>query len=548
MFLMTQSPSRMFALAIFFCIARLALGANTEDWKPRSIYQVFTDRFARTDGSTSAKCDTEEGLFCGGTWRGLINHLDYIQNMGFDAIMISPVSESIEGRVSYGEAYHGYWIRDLYQLNGHFGSRDDLLDLREQLHSRGMYLMVDIVINNMAAMTNGSDPGTATDYSTFNPFDDRKYFHPYCKIEDYNNYDEAQKCWTGDDLVALADLNTESADVGKIMESWVKEFVANYSIDGLRIDAAKHTGTEYLAKIAKASGVFTTGEVFEGNVHIACDYQNYIPSVPNYPVYFAMIKAFTAGNITALSDELAVSREVCKDISALATFSENHDLPRFASYTKDLALAQNVLTFTILSDGIPLYYQGQEQHFSGPGTPTNREALWTSNYNTDAPLYKLTTTLNKIRSHAIRTNQDYLSSQSYPVYTDGSTIAIRKGTEGRQMLTVYSNQGEKGGDYRLDLHISYAPGTVVTEVLGCRNYTVSEEGTLGVLMGKGLPKVFFPADEMRGSGLCGAGNWSTRIEGEKGGAGALRPGKFGIGGVSLGVLVAAVMGGFLGLL
>jgi alpha-amylase len=53
-------------------------------WRKESIYQVITDRFARTDGSTTASCDVND--YCGGTWRGLIKKLDYIQGMGFTAV------------------------------------------------------------------------------------------------------------------------------------------------------------------------------------------------------------------------------------------------------------------------------------------------------------------------------------------------------------------------------------------------------------------------------------------------------------------------------
>lgn len=52
--------------------------ATTEEWKSRSIYQVMTDRFARTDGSTTAAC-SDLSQHCNGTWAGLIDHLDYIQ-------------------------------------------------------------------------------------------------------------------------------------------------------------------------------------------------------------------------------------------------------------------------------------------------------------------------------------------------------------------------------------------------------------------------------------------------------------------------------------
>jgi hypothetical protein len=63
-----------------------ALAATPEQWRSRSIYQVVTDRFARTDGSTSAPCDAGLGKYCGGTWNGLMDKLDYIQGMGFDAV------------------------------------------------------------------------------------------------------------------------------------------------------------------------------------------------------------------------------------------------------------------------------------------------------------------------------------------------------------------------------------------------------------------------------------------------------------------------------
>lgn len=52
--------------------------ATTDEWKSRAIYQVMVDRFARTDGSTTAPCE-ELSTHCNGTWTGLLNQLDYIQ-------------------------------------------------------------------------------------------------------------------------------------------------------------------------------------------------------------------------------------------------------------------------------------------------------------------------------------------------------------------------------------------------------------------------------------------------------------------------------------
>lgn len=72
----------------------------------------MTDRFAIQDTSDgtaySVLCDTSALQYCGGTWRGIIDHLDYIQGMGFDAIWISPPFANVEGQTPLGEAYHGY--------------------------------------------------------------------------------------------------------------------------------------------------------------------------------------------------------------------------------------------------------------------------------------------------------------------------------------------------------------------------------------------------------------------------------------------------------
>jgi alpha-amylase len=65
------------AVASATVFGALASAKNMTEWKSRSIYQVMIDRFARTDGSTTATCENYK--FCNGTWAGLINKLDYIQ-------------------------------------------------------------------------------------------------------------------------------------------------------------------------------------------------------------------------------------------------------------------------------------------------------------------------------------------------------------------------------------------------------------------------------------------------------------------------------------
>ncbi|KAL4925571.1 alpha-amylase [Aspergillus undulatus] len=465
----------------------------------------MTDRFARPDGSTTYPCNLTEALYCGGTWRGTINHLDYIQGMGFDAVMISPVIKDFEELTPYGEAYHGYWAEDMYSLNSHFGTHEDLLDLSQALHNRGMFLMMDTVINNMAQFTNGGDLTKDVNYSALNPFNNQSFYHPYCQIDNWNDYAQSQHCWTGNNVVALPDLNTEDERVQTMLEMWIQQMILTYSIDGLRIDAAKHITPGFLRKFENAADVFMFGEVYEQNVEIICGYQdNLMSSVTNYPIWFALIETFTLGHTEALPNQVETMKNRCPSVTGLTIFSENHDIPRFASLNNDINLAKNVLTFTLLFDGVPIIYQGQEQHFAGSRDPYNREALWPSSYNRSSPLYSTIATLNAIRKHAIRIDPDYyIDYNTYTVFRGWYEIAFRKGREGRQIIMVLSTKGSNGDSYTINMTNAFQPSVVVRDVLSCRTWTVSETGVLRLDMNNGEPRVLFPEAMMRGSGLCG---------------------------------------------
>ena len=79
------------------------------------------------------------------------------------------------------------------------------------------------------------------------------------------------------------------------------------------------------------------------------------------------------------------------------TFIDNHNKPRLLSEQNDKRLYFNALAFVLLSEGIPFIYYGTEQAFSGGSIPYNREALWTSNYDTHAIFYEFITEIISLR-------------------------------------------------------------------------------------------------------------------------------------------------------
>ncbi|KAL1953163.1 hypothetical protein VTO42DRAFT_3543 [Malbranchea cinnamomea] len=485
----------LFLLAAAAGSARFAKAATPDEWRSRSIYQVLTDRFARGDGSTDAPCDTGARKYCGGNYRGLISQLDYIQGMGFDSVWISPITKQFEDDWN-GAPYHGYWQTDLYALNEHFGTEEDLRALADELHARGMFLMVDVVINH-----NGW-PGDAAsiDYSQFNPFNSSDYYHPPCEIN-YDDQTSVEQCWLYTGANALPDLKTEDPHVSQVHNDWIADLVSKYSIDGLRIDTTKHVDKPAIGSFNDAAGVYAVGEVYHGDPAYTCPYQDWVDGVLNFPVYYPLIDAFKSpsGTMWSLVDNINKVFQTCNDPRLLGTFSENHDIPRFASYTQDLALAKNVLAFTILFDGIPIVYAGQEQQYSGDSDPYNREALWLSGFNTDAPLYKHIAACNRIRSHAVSNDDAYITTPTDIKYSDDHTLALVKGA----VTTVLTNAGANAGETTVTVEATgYASGEQVTDVLSCESIAASDGGRLSVTLNQGLPRVFFPTDALAGSGLC----------------------------------------------
>jgi len=226
----------------------------------------------------------------------------------------------------------------------------------------------------------------------------------------------------------------------------------------------------------------------------------------NYPLYYNITSAFssTSGDIKQLENGINTMKSTCTDTSILGSFLENHDNPRFPSLTTDMALAKNAIAFQMLADGIPVIYQGQEQHFSGSSTPENREALWTSGYNTAATLYKHIAKLNAIRELAIEKDESYLTYNAYPVWTDDHTIVMRKGGNDTHIIGIFNNLGLSGNANLTLLATSsgFDAEMEVVDLLACEKFTTDEKGDLDVSVKGGVPVVLYSVLQIEGSGLC----------------------------------------------
>ncbi|EFX9272403.1 alpha-amylase [Shigella flexneri] len=280
------------------------------DWHNATVYFVLTDRFENGDPSNDQSYGrhkdgmAEIGTFHGGDLRGLINKLDYLQQLGVNALWISAPFEQIHGWVGGGTkgdfphyAYHGYYTQDWTNLDANMGNEADLRTLVDSAHQRGIRILFDVVMNHtgyatladmqeyqFGALYLSGDEVKKTlgeRWSDWKPAAGQTWhsFNDYINFSDKTGWDKWWgKNWIRTDigdydnpgfddltmsLAFLPDIKTESTTASslpvfyknktdthaKVIEGftprdylthWLSQWVRDYGIDGFRVDTAKH--------------------------------------------------------------------------------------------------------------------------------------------------------------------------------------------------------------------------------------------------------------------------------------------------------------------
>ncbi len=364
--------------------------ASDELWVGRSIYFIMTDRFSNGEPSNDnaagfASDRSDPRRWHGGDFQGVIDQLDYIKGMGFDAIWITPVTLQRSPN-----AFHGYWQYDLYQIDPHLGTLADLQRLVEQAHQRDMLVMIDVVPNHTGDFLPGSHAAP--------PFDDPSWYHNRGNIENYGDQQEVEQ----GDLLGLDDLNQENPATRAELLKWIDWLHSATGLDGLRVDTAKHLPKDFLGAFDAAASTHTMGEVFSNDVDYVADYTNYLDAVIDYPFYNAAKLALLGGNPLQNIQRLFERDALYRNVHTNGTFLDNHDVERFMCLAtggpddNKLAQLHQALAVLFTVRGIPIVYYGTEQQFAGCKDPNNREDMFDS-FDAASPTYAWLTQLNSVR-------------------------------------------------------------------------------------------------------------------------------------------------------
>jgi neopullulanase len=349
------------------------------------MYLIMTDRFSDGDPSNNGPDydPSKPRAWHGGDLRGITQHLDYLQQLGITTVWITPVYQNHEP-----QSYHGYGATDMYSVDEHFGSLDDLKALSAELHQRGMKLVLDTVPNHVGPshiwVNDSPEPswfhGTKADHrlaqGDFKPLTD-----PHAP---WHTQRDVTQGWFAN---VLPDLNQENSTVAQYLTQNTVWWIEQAGLDGLRIDTFPYVNREfwnsYHHQIHELYPRLTTvGEVYNGDPTITSAFAGGVTrngvdtglDTPfDFPTYFALRDVFLHGAAMTKVTEVLRLDSLYPHPERLVPFIGNHDTERFMG-EPGATTAKLKLAFTVLLTmrGMPQIYSGDELAMTGGKDPDNR--------------------------------------------------------------------------------------------------------------------------------------------------------------------------------
>lgn len=133
-------------------VEKKELTNHVVDWRDEIIYQVMIDRFANGDPNNDYNVYADApAAYHGGDYQGVIDRLDYLDELGVTTLWISPVVKNVEEDAGVG-GYHGYWTQNFIEVNPHFGDMAKLREMVDACHARGIKVILDIVTNHIGQL------------------------------------------------------------------------------------------------------------------------------------------------------------------------------------------------------------------------------------------------------------------------------------------------------------------------------------------------------------------------------------------------------------
>jgi glycosidase len=357
-----------------------------EDWRYGTVlYQIFVDRFAPSERLASKsehylpprrirswdelpergeylleeRNSRAELDFWGGDLQSVMGRLDHIQSLGVETVYLNPIFEAFTN--------HKYDASDYLKVDPQYGSNEELRALRDELHRRGMRLMLDGVFNHMGRRSPHFQAALAAGDGSFFAVDGR--------------YKLGYRGWRN--VGNLPELNLENPAVRERLwkgpGSVVRRYLSEFGIDGWRLDVAPDVGFEYLAELTASAHEEKPDCVVIGECwNYPEEWLRVVDGIMNMHARTLTVEMVN-GRLSPFACMRAIERMVAdggqEGLLRSHFVLDNHDLPRLRHVVPDNQKRALLRFLQFMLPGSPVIYYGSEVGMEGGHDPLNRAPM-----------------------------------------------------------------------------------------------------------------------------------------------------------------------------
>ena len=349
------------------------------------IYLIMPDRFANGDMDNdcikgASQILDRKGLETrhGGDIRGIMDHLDYMADLGITAIWSTPLLED-------NQFYHHYAISDYYNIDPHFGTNELYKEMVSEAHSKGLKIIQDIVPNHCGSghwwMRDLPFKDWVTCFDTFT----QSNYALYSFSDPYAATTDQELCTKGWFVESLPDMNLSNPYVLKYLIQMAIWWIEYADLDALRVDTYFYMGYEGQLWTQAIRNEYPNmkfvGEVWGNDPGIIAywlgdkqkrnGFASHLPMAMDFPLERSLVMGLASANEAWGGSTKAIYNMIAQDFlyedagGSLVVFADNHDMSRIYNMLgKDIRKVKQAMTFITTTRGLPQIYYGTELLFS----------------------------------------------------------------------------------------------------------------------------------------------------------------------------------------
>ena len=400
------------------------------------VYQIFPSRFATTqpvDKKLWYKAPITPMDDLHGNLRGIIEHLDYIKDLGIDVVYLTPIFKS--------NSCHKYDTIDYYQVDPSFGTTEGLKELVQKSHERGMKVVLDAVYNHTGreffAFQDILEKGEKSKYLDWYFIDELPPRGEWGEIPNF-------KCFGY--YGGMPKLNLKNPEVEKYITDVACYWIKECDIDGWRLDVGDEISHFFWKSFRKAIKAVKKDMLIIGEIwHYAGDFLegDEWDTVMNYPFYLNLIDLLADEkiNVSQFVQNLGYLKGRLNKKCYLLMWNliDSHDTARFLHLCHDNKKKQHLAAaFQLLLPGMPMVYYGDEYAMPGANDPDCRRGMYWDEEYQDKEMYNWYKKLMQIRkAHACIVEGEMIETITND--DDDTIVMIRK--NGEETIAMLFNCG-----------------------------------------------------------------------------------------------------------